>query len=268
MADRKPKKKRVVVPADPAAEILFAADHTCCICNTPGLPVQIHHIDDGPSNNDPSNLAVLCEHDHNRTMLSGGFGCHLRAPEVRMYRDDWNKRVLARRARADELAAETMSRAHAVAPPAGHDDLVLPPLSFISLLPAYRAAARRAVAELWSGTTIDMIRGCQEYIDALEAMLVALAAYFPARQFGDEPRRYFSEMIASRFTWHHAHIEPEGPGTGGSIVPIETGLAVINDVEQMIVDLVGSLATRQEEYAFEKWQQQWNAAGTSQADDA
>ena len=96
---------RVPIPEAVATEVLFSQDHTCCVCNERGKPVQIHHIDENPSNNDPDNLAALCLDDHDRTQQKGGFGRKRSAAEVRRYRDNWVKRVIERRIRADEIAA-------------------------------------------------------------------------------------------------------------------------------------------------------------------
>ena len=90
-------KKRVPIPKVDAARVLFASDRTCCVCRTPGKRVQIHHIDDDPSNNVPVNLAVLCLECHGDTQTTGGFGRQLDAEQVRLYRDDWHQNVVARR---------------------------------------------------------------------------------------------------------------------------------------------------------------------------
>lgn len=76
---------------------MFSADRTCCICRQRGRPVQIHHIDTDPSNNDIVNLAVLCTDCHNDTQLKGGFGRQLDAHQVRLYRDDWDHLVRTNR---------------------------------------------------------------------------------------------------------------------------------------------------------------------------
>lgn len=86
-----PKKERVPIPDVVAAEVLFRADRTCCVCRVRSKPVQIHHIDDDPSNNDPSNLSVLCFDCHRETQIRGGFDRKLDADQVRLYRDDWNR---------------------------------------------------------------------------------------------------------------------------------------------------------------------------------
>lgn len=98
------KKKRINIPPRIAARILFLADHTCCRCWVPDKPVQIHHIDEDPSNNTIENLAVLCLEHHNETQISGGFGRKLDADSVMLYRNDWNVRVAERRAAQGSLS--------------------------------------------------------------------------------------------------------------------------------------------------------------------
>lgn len=92
------KKKRVPIPEDPKDNILFLSDRTCCVCRVRGKRVQIHHIDEDPSNNDPENLAVLCFDCHDQTQITGGVGRGLTAGQVIRYRDDWLKQVAAKRA--------------------------------------------------------------------------------------------------------------------------------------------------------------------------
>jgi hypothetical protein len=86
-------KTREKIPQDLADDVLYKADHTCCKCREAGKGVQIHHIDEDPSNNSPDNLAVLCFECHRLTQLRGGFGRQLSPGEVRRYRDDWYCRV-------------------------------------------------------------------------------------------------------------------------------------------------------------------------------
>ena len=97
------KKIRIPVPDPVKAQVLFMSDRTCCVCEERGRAVQIHHIDENPSNNDPANLAVLCLLCHDETMLSGGFGRKLTSSLVAVYRDAWVARVVERRRRADAI---------------------------------------------------------------------------------------------------------------------------------------------------------------------
>lgn len=83
------KKNRISIPPGIAAKALFLSDRTCCVCRVKGKPVQIHHVDSDPSNNDLRNLAVLCFDCHCETQVKGGFHRKLDAEQVFLYRDDW-----------------------------------------------------------------------------------------------------------------------------------------------------------------------------------
>jgi hypothetical protein len=61
-----PKKKRIRVPNAVADQVLKEFRHRCAICGE--AYHQLHHIDDDPSNNDPSNLIPLCPNHHLRDM--------------------------------------------------------------------------------------------------------------------------------------------------------------------------------------------------------
>ncbi|MBW5466282.1 hypothetical protein GPJ61_00140 [Brevibacillus formosus] len=92
------KKTRIEIPKDLAAKVMFLSDRTCCVCRSRNKPVQIHHIDENPANNDINNLAVLCLDCHNETMIKGGFGRKLNSDQVILYRNDWLEVVKKRRA--------------------------------------------------------------------------------------------------------------------------------------------------------------------------
>jgi hypothetical protein len=100
---------RVRIPDNVAAVVMFRHRRTCCICNIPDRTVQIHHIDEDPSNNAIENLAVLCLECHNFTQISGGFGRKLGAAEVTLSRDDWVARVARAKEQADKLIVARMA---------------------------------------------------------------------------------------------------------------------------------------------------------------
>src|SRR5438552_16213216 len=82
---------------------MYAHDRTCCVCTMRGRHVQIHHIDEDPSNHEFENLAVLCLECYTETQIKGGFARKLNATDVRLARTEWTGRVTERRARADAL---------------------------------------------------------------------------------------------------------------------------------------------------------------------
>ncbi|HEY4254375.1 MAG TPA: ParB N-terminal domain-containing protein [Roseomonas sp.] len=97
------KKARFPIPTALADELLYASDRTCCVCEERGRPIQIHHIDERPSNNAAENLAVLCLPCHEQTQIRGGFGRKLSAGQVVLYRNGWIERVYQRRLDVDAL---------------------------------------------------------------------------------------------------------------------------------------------------------------------
>lgn len=100
------RKKRVPLPKSLSAQVLFDSDRTCCVCRQRGKPIQIHHIDEDPSNNAISNLSVLCLECHELTQISGGFGRKLDADQVMLYRDQWTASISTLRGRPDSNPVE------------------------------------------------------------------------------------------------------------------------------------------------------------------
>ncbi|MBL7981102.1 MAG: HNH endonuclease [Flavobacteriales bacterium] len=105
------KKERVTIPDDIATAVLIASDRKCCVCREPRLDLQIHHIDDDPSNNDLSNLAALCLQHHNDTQKKGGFGRHLNASQIREYKRLWELAVAQGRQPVVNVAPEKIEEA-------------------------------------------------------------------------------------------------------------------------------------------------------------
>jgi hypothetical protein len=106
-----------------------------------------------------------------------------------------------------------------------------------------------------------MISAGYSVVEVLEDILVSLATYYPEGHFDREnPRDYFSELIASRFRWHRYHIETAGKGLSGTIVgPMVVG-AVISDLEEMVVEMVTSLTLDWEsaiDVELERWKDNW-----------
>lgn len=78
-------------------EVLFLADHTCCICRTRGKDVHLHHIDGNTSNNARENLAVVCLDCHSSITGTRGLGRSYKPGEVRKYKRSWEQQVFASR---------------------------------------------------------------------------------------------------------------------------------------------------------------------------
>lgn len=99
------RKERNEIPAEVAARVLFLSDRTCCVCREQRKPIQIHHLDEDPSNSAEQNLAVMCFDCHHDTQIRGGFGRQLNAHQILLYRQDWHEIVDRRRHGAEALTA-------------------------------------------------------------------------------------------------------------------------------------------------------------------
>jgi hypothetical protein len=255
-------KPRTSIPLDIASEVLFLSDNTCCKCRNRGKTVQIHHVNEDASDNKLENMAVLCLECHNETQITGGFGRKLTAPLVIKYRNEWLLRVQTRRDEADKIAVSMMAyseKEKKVTENNKESTPREPSIGYINSLPVLRADLLKKIKpELDSGVTQRMVEALSGYIDTLQAVLVTLSSYYLENHFGDKrPIEFFSELIASRFKWHWAHLEPYGYGTGGTIVrPIGYDLAT-RDVEQMVLDMVTSLVGYNELFDYEGWLKLW-----------
>lgn len=258
-------KTRTMIPVDLAAEVMFIADNTCCVCRERGKALQLHHINEDPSDNVVANIALLCLECHNDTQVKGGFGRKLSALLVARYRDEWHVRVVTRRAEADAQAVsrqvghQIRSRHSAAKQPAQEPREA--PLAYINSLPAFRSELRKHAQPEWdSGVTSRMVIATNGYIDALQGILVTLSQCYSPLQFGNNsPQEFFAEAIASRFAWHRAHSEPSGPGTGGTIVSIVCSGNVAADVERMVEEFATSLAGYNESFDWRGWPAKWRA---------
>jgi hypothetical protein len=260
-------KPRTPIPDDVSAEVMFQHDRMCCVCRERGLSVQIHHIDEDPTNHVLDNLAVLCLDHHEKTQTQGGFAKKLRAVDVVRHRNDWVHRVSERRTKIDELFIQ---HAAGILPAQVKvEDWIEPSeakiIGFLGALPSLRRAAFAAARPLWdTGTTSGMRRGNYDAIDFLEHAWLQLAKFYPPNHFGEKPAdQFFSTFIAERFAWHRKLFEPRGPGSSGTIVHVIVGGAVLDDVANAIVETVEGLHKGfcLHDVDLTKWRREWDAAG-------
>jgi len=273
-------RRRIPIPKNRAAEVLFQADHTCCKCGLSGKTLQIHHIDENPKNNDAENLAVLCLECHEETQIRGGFGRHLSAEGAVQYRDDWNTRVQKRREEADALAAAAMARvlvqlptdlryrdvSAAWTPPAGAE--TLPPrddlIEYIARLPELRRQIYMLVHARRPNTTLDTVETYGLLIDVLKATLVKLLSYYPEGHFAEAgPASYVSTVVAEHTHWHYLRTSHNGVGNSGTLVQVHTVLGVVRDLERLIEETVSALTgteVREPDELEKSWLEAWRKA--------
>lgn len=241
---------------------MFASDRTCCVCGVRGKAIQIHHIDENPSNNNFENLAVLCLECHNDTQLSGGFGRKLSATLVIKYRNEWLVRVENRKICADRKISEIFRKfsENNIHRNKKISNKIL--LNYIKYLPNVKLELLKQFQDEWdSGETVKMQQTSYEYIDSLQEILIELARHYPEDQFGDKSlQEFFSDLVASRFEWHSAHLEPDGFGTGGTIISVMLLGNVMSDVEKMVEDMVISLSGYRLDFDALDWLNQWKEA--------
>ncbi|QPF85973.1 HNH endonuclease [Bradyrhizobium genosp. L] len=254
---------RTPISNEIAADIMFRHDRTCCVCNAPGKSVQIHHIDENPSNHDPDNLAVLCLEHHEQTQVRGGFGRKLRDVDVRRHREDWLRRIAERRAAADKIVVERMALG---APEADSPHWTRPTdealATILNTLPIiYEDIRRRASPLLSSVVRGDMLHGLQMVIDVLAQSWIRLAAWYPPRHFGGvRADEYIAKFVADRYGWNLALWEPDGPGSGGREAAIYAHADTQHDVELAVIDTVRQLGMWLEEFDLPAWRERWERA--------
>lgn len=135
-------------------------------------------------------------------------------------------------------------------------------LRFIESLPELKKVAYKNAQRGWdTGITADVRLASYEVINFLADIWVNLADFYPERQFeGKTARKFIEDYVKSRYMYHWAKHEPEGPGSRGTIAGVLVGGNVIGDLDRMVVDVVGTLALDAEAIDFEAWKAAWVAA--------
>ncbi|HWZ22027.1 MAG TPA: HNH endonuclease signature motif containing protein [Cytophagaceae bacterium] len=253
----KDKKKRVKIPEDIQVEVLYSSDRTCCVCNERGKAIQIHHIDDEPSNNKIENLVVLCLYCHDDAHIVGGSGKKLNSSQVIKYRDEWIMRVKKRRDAADELASvKSVGNANAgIYYKENFDSLewYLSELTRMKKITIGRAKIRWA-----SGISMEVKMGIYEVIDFYQEALVELATYYPENHFTENDlKNYINEIIANSFQWHRAisdtYSKDEWKGT---MFDQSIAYEAMEETEGRIIDMVRHLSMRCN-INYNEWEKDW-----------
>jgi integrase len=89
-------------------DVMFLSDRTCCVCRKRGK--QIHHIDGDNTNDDISNLCLLCYDCHEETQIKGGFSRKLSPGQIRLFRDEWYEFVKQMRSPHRKIKNDTDAR--------------------------------------------------------------------------------------------------------------------------------------------------------------
>ena len=259
-------KHRTSIPKELAAHVRWLSDDTCCICREREKEIQIHHINENPTDHSVENLAVLCLECHEKTQRKGGFTRNLDAPFVTLSRDQWLKEVALRRDLANKKDVERQvgnnSRSkQPKAKPRNRNRDIQPaefPYGYIKSLPKFKSELLQQIKKQKSdGTTLDIIEANSHYAQALKGILETLATFYSPDHFKDQsPQEFFSEIISARYRFHFMIAEPHGSHTEGTISGISRGLECIKDIEKLVEDMVNGLW--EECYSeYEDWQKLW-----------
>jgi hypothetical protein len=95
-----------------------------------------------------------------------------------------------------------------------------------------------------NGATNVVAQATYRVIRVVERLWVGLSAWFPPRHFGNkDAAEYVSEYIAQRYELRYALLEPDGPGTGGTIMRPMAAYGVLLDVQDTISLTVEKMLT-------------------------
>jgi 5-methylcytosine-specific restriction endonuclease McrA len=242
-----PQRKKI--PQEFIDILLFQSNHTCCKCNIPNKPVQVHHIDENSSNNTVANLIVLCLECHSIVHTKGGFGKGYSGKLLLKYKKDWIRRVKVRKKDADRLASIHSATGKELNTGEDDDlyykdreDQYILKMYLDQLVKVHQSQLMISKAHWDDGRTFEMIHGSTRMIDFYEAVMVELSTYFPKGHFGNRhPRLFFSEQIASRGIFHSRIAEPRGDDTGGTMARMCISGRVMDDLKFMVRDMATQL---------------------------
>jgi len=200
----------------------------------------------------------------------GGFGRKINKETLIYHREQWIKRVAKRREEADNITALQMAGLSYPIPTTkqGAEEMNINNnkalLAYVETLPNILKYAYDKARPMWdSGITADMNQGAYDVIDVLIHILIHLSSWLPQNHFdGMSAEEHFRNYIQSRYAWHRALAEPDGIGSGGTIVGTLVAGGVLADLENAVSELVYALTIESEDFEFDKWQRAWKEVET------
>ena len=235
---------------------MYLADRTCCVCTEPGKAVQIHHINEDPSDNALQNLVVLCLECHNQTQLKGGFGRHLSPELIRKYKSEWEAEIEVRRkeARARALGKPVLM----LKAPASPESL----LTLLQMLPEIKARACQGISEEpGRRSTNGQAQAYYRLSDLYKTILAnTLSSWDRSGTFVEiTPEGYYADVAAKLYEVKRAVIMPLG--THGSMWRPIIAASVAKELSRMMVRTVSYLASAHNlKFDYVEWEKRWNEA--------
>lgn len=132
-------------------------------------------------------------------------------------------------------------------------------------LPEVKAVAYATARAGWdTGTTIEMRKASYDVVDFYEFIWLRLAEFYPSKHFGsDGASAYIRQYVRDRYKFHWAKHEPNGVGTGGTIVGVLTGGDVLNDLDHLMVETATAVVGYRDDFDFDSWLKRWNDPSSS-----
>lgn len=246
-------------------EINYESDCTCCVCHDKGLNTQIHHIDKNSSNNNKSNLAVLCLNCHSKAHTTSSMAQNLTPSLIKKYKKEWLKLVAERRANYANLLGNNEVKSNSeVLPPFVYREISTNQDFLVALLERiltiHKAEKLKAKAMRDSGITSEMINAGYNLIDFYESVFLELASYYPPQCFeGTHPALEISNIISSKFKINRIINEINYIGSSGGMLSTIVSGHVAAEVEQLIESMVSAVGyqIQNDEFDILVWRKKW-----------
>ena len=137
-------------------------------------------------------------------------------------------------------------------------------MALINTLPERLASIVHSTqTKMDTGVTLNMNEVIAERIAALKSMWLELATKYPKGAFGKgDHGAYFDRVVDARRDLYLALAEPEGPGTGGTIVGLTVGSQIYDDGKSIVAATASALLSMETPSSFwDDWNKRWAAAG-------
>lgn len=86
-------KQRKAISITTKYQLFYNCARTCCVCKNLKNPIQIHHIDNDPSNNIYENLIVLCSNCHDEAHTDHKLTNNLTVKELIHHKSKWEENI-------------------------------------------------------------------------------------------------------------------------------------------------------------------------------
>jgi len=86
-------KQRKTISQNLKYKLFYNCARTCCVCKCQKNPIQIHHIDNNPSNNIYENLIVLCSNCHDEAHTDHKLTNNLTTKELIHHKTLWEENI-------------------------------------------------------------------------------------------------------------------------------------------------------------------------------